>query len=155
VEEGGGRVRREAAASLRTEGGRAVGVVTREGERIDAGAVVVAAGAWSPRIGGLPRELPVRPVRGQIFRLEPGSAPPRPLLADHGGMYAVPREDGTVLAGSTMEEAGFDDGVTEEGRRSVLAAVSELAPPLGDAGVAESWAGLRPVAGDDRPILGP
>lgn len=154
----GGEVRRGPAAAVRavsSDGGRVAGVVTRSGERRAAGAVVLAAGAWSRRVGGLPRRVPVRPVRGQILRLDPADEPPAPLLADHRGRYAVPREDGTVVAGSTMEEVGFEASVTEEGRSSIRRAVGALAPPLREAPAVEEWAGLRPISGDDRPILGP
>lgn len=155
VREAGGAVLPEAAAALRTRDGRAAGVETREGRRVDAGAVVLAAGAWSGRLEGLPRSLPIRPVRGQILRLDPPGEPPAPLLADHGGRYAVPRADGTVVAGSTMEDAGFDASVTDGGRSSIRRAAADLAPTLGEAPVVEEWAGLRPVSGDGRPILGP
>lgn len=155
VREAGGRYLQEAAGGLRTEGGRAAGVVTRGGERMDAGAVLLAAGAWCARVGGLPRPVPVRPVRGQVLRLDPGRSPPSPLLADHRGRYVVPRDDGTVVAGSTMEEAGFEARVTDEGRRAVRRAAASLAEPLADAPAVGEWAGLRPVAEDERPILGP
>lgn len=151
----GGTVRGEAAAGLRTRGGRVVGVETRQGRKVDAGAVVLAAGAWTGRLEGLPRPVPVRPVRGQILRLEPDGEPPEPLLADHRGRYAVPRSDGTVVAGSTMEETGFEVAVTAEGRAEIRRAVGELAPPLGEAPAVDEWAGLRPIADDERPILGP
>lgn len=155
VRAAGGTVLPEAAAALRTRDGRAAGVETRGGRMLDAGAVVLAAGAWSGRVEGLPRPLPVRPVRGQILRLDPPGEPPAPLLADHGGRYAVPREDGTVVAGSTMEDAGFDASVTDGGRSSIRRAAADLAPALGEARLVEEWAGLRPVSGDGRPILGP
>lgn len=155
VRAGGGTVRDEAASSLRVRDGRVAGVETRAGRPLDAGAVVLAAGAWTRCLEGLPRPVPVRPVRGQILRLEPEGEPPAPLLADHRGRYAVPRSDGTVVAGSTMEEVGFDAAVTEEGRSAIRRAVGELAPPLEDAPAVDDWAGLRPIAGDGRPILGP
>lgn len=155
VRAGGGAVREEAAARLRVRDGRAAGVETRAGRTADADAVVLAAGAWSERVEGLPRRVPVRPVRGQILRLDPGGEPPAPLLADHRGRYAVPRSDGTVVAGSTMEEAGFEVAVTREGRSAIRRAVGTLAPPLEDAPAVDGWSGLRPIAEDGRPILGP
>ena len=155
VRAAGGVVRRDAAAGLRIRAGRAVGVETREGRPVDAGAVVVAAGAWSGRLRGLPRPVTVRPVRGQMLRLEPDDEPPAPLLADHRGRYVVPRSDGTVVAGSTMEDAGFEVAVTAEGRSAIRDAAASLAPPLEEAPVVDEWAGLRPIAGDERPILGP
>jgi len=155
VRAAGGVVRDEAASSLRVRDGRVAGVETRAGRPLDAGVVVLAAGAWSRCLEGLPRPVPVRPVRGQILRLEPEGEPPAPLLADHRGRYAVPRSDGTVVAGSTMEEVGFDAAVTEEGRSAIRRAVGRLAQPLRVAPAVDGWAGLRPMAGDGRPILGP
>lgn len=155
VREAGGRLLEAAAAELRTAGGRTAGVTTRAGERVDAGAVVLAAGAWSCRIAGLPRSVPVRPVRGQMLRLDPPAEPPAPLVADHAGRYVAPRRDGTVVAGSTMEDAGFEPAVTDEGRASIRRAAEALAPALEEAPTVEEWAGLRPVSADGRPILGP
>lgn len=155
VRAAGGRVRREAADALRRRGGRALGVETASGERREAGAVVLAAGAWTPRIDGLPRPLPVRPVRGQMLRLAPEEEPPAPLLGDHGGRYLVPRSDGSVVAGSTMEDVGYEPSVTPEGRSAIRRAVGRLAPALSAAPVAGEWAGLRPITDDGRPILGP
>lgn len=151
----GGRLRRGEAAELLTRGGCAAGVLTPEGERLEADAVVLAAGAWSGRIDGLPRAVPVRPVRGQMLRLAPAAEPPAPLLADHEGRYVAPRGDGTVVAGSTMEEAGFEPVVTDRGRATIRRAAEALAPPLEEAPIAGEWAGLRPVSADGRPILGP
>lgn len=155
VREAGGEVREEAAAALRVSGGRAAGVDLRGGDAAGADHVVVAAGAWSERLGGLPRPVPVRPVRGQMLRLEAPEEPPSPLLADHGGRYVVPRGEGTVLAGSTMEEAGFRPAVTGEGREAVRRGAAALAPPLEGARVVGEWSGLRPVTPDGRPVLGP
>ena len=146
-----GRVR-----EVRSAGGRVSGVGLADGERIDGDAVVIAAGAWSGAIEGLPRRLPVEPVRGQIVRLRP--APGTDLdvvVSDHEGHYAVPRKDGTVVAGSTMEKAGFDSDPTVSGRRGVRDAVGALVPALRGAAEAESWAGLRPLCADDLPIVGP
>ncbi len=134
---------------------RADGVLLADGTRISADAVVLAAGAWSGGIGELPRALPVRPVRGQMLRLLPASPAPWPLLADHQGRYLVPRENGTLLVGATMEEVGFDDGVTDHGRALLSQVAMELFPALEKAAVAERWAGLRPMTPDGWPILGP
>lgn len=155
VRAAGGTVREDAAAFLRTRAGRVAGVETRDGGQVGADVVVLAAGAWTGRLRGLPRPVPVRPVRGQILRLEPADEPPAPLLADHRGRYAVPRSDGTVVAGSTMEDVGFEVAVTGEGRTEIRRAVEALAPPLEEASVVDEWAGLRPIAEDERPILGP
>src|SRR5919206_1127031 len=135
------------------EGGRAAGV-EHEAGRIDAGAVVLAAGAWSALVegSGLPRGA-VRPVRGQIALLD--TRPPllsRVVFSDKG--YVVPRADGRVLCGSTMEEAGFEKAVTAAGLASVLGLAVEIAPAPGRASVIETWSNFRPASPDGWPVLG-
>jgi len=135
---------------------RARAVRLMDGRRIDADAVVLAAGAWSSHLEGLPRPLPIEPVRGQIVRLRPENGTRLDVVvADHDGHYAVPRPDGTVVAGSTMERAGFDTDPTDSGRQGVREAVASLVPALREAEETESWAGLRPLCVDDQPIVGP
>ncbi len=135
--------------------GAVIGVTLDDGRTLDADRVVLAAGAWSDRVEGLPRTVPVRPVRGQMLRFSAGSAALTPLVADHDGRYLVPRHDGTVLAGSTMEDAGYDRTVTDEGTVAIHDAVAGLAPALRDARPAERWADVRPISADNLPILGP
>ena len=144
--------------------GRAVGVLAsgettrgvrlEDGRTVDGDAVVVAAGCWSGRLDGLPGRLPVRPIRGQILRLESEDLPGGPLLADHAGRYLVPRAGG-ALAGSTMEEVGYAADVTAGGEEAIREAVGRLCPAAAAAPATESWAGLRPVSEDERPIVGP
>ncbi len=115
------------------------------------GEVVVCAGAWSAQVPGAPR-VPVRPVRGQLVALE---GVPLPTVVFGPGGYLVPRwDDARVIAGATVEEAGFEKRVTAEGLRAVLDTALRLAPGLARASVAESWAGLRPGTPDEMPILG-
>lgn len=135
----------------------ATGVKARIGRRTlgPFDAVVLAAGAWSGLPAGLPREVPVRPVRGQIVRLLPPRPVPAALVADLAGHYLVPRANGTLLAGSTMEDVGFDDRTTEEARDELARAAVRLLPDLAGATIAEHWAGLRPLTPDRLPILGP
>jgi glycine oxidase len=122
---------------------------------IEAGAVVLAAGAWSLQVAGhgLPPNA-VRPVRGQIAVV--ATTPPllsRVIFSGHG--YAVPRADGRILLGSTMEEAGFEKAVTAGGLRHVLEVGIDLAPAIAAAPVVESWSNFRPASPDGEPILGP
>jgi len=144
-----GQVRR-----ILAEGGRAAGV-DHESGRIDAGAVVLAAGSWSLLVEG--HGLPpgaVRPVRGQIAVMD--TRPPllsRVVFSGRG--YAVPRADGRVLVGSTMEEVGFEKFVTAGGLHAVLGIALEIAPGLDRAPVVETWANFRPASPDGEPILGP
>jgi glycine oxidase len=144
-----GQVRR-----IVTSGGRVSGVEHDTGA-IEAGAVVLAAGSWSLLVEG--HGLPpgaVRPVRGQIAVLD--TRPPllaRAVFSGHG--YVVPRPDGRILVGSTMEEVGFEKAVTAEGLRHVLGVAIGIAPELGRAPVVETWSNFRPASPDGEPILGP
>jgi glycine oxidase len=128
------------------------------GERISAGHVVVAAGCFSGQLGGasglLARIAPTRPVRGQMLALRPRGASLRRVLRSERA-YLVPRRDGRIVAGSTVEEAGFEKRVTPEGVRKIFDAALELFPGLADAELVETWSGLRPGTPDDLPILGP
>jgi glycine oxidase len=142
-----------AVRRIRSEGGRAAGV-DHESGRIDAGAVVLAAGSWSLLVEG--HGLPpgaVRPVRGQIAVLD--TRPPllsRVVFSGNG--YVVPRPDGRILCGSTMEDVGFEKGVTAGGLRHVLDVAIEIAPVLARAPVVETWSNFRPASPDGEPILG-
>lgn len=148
-------VRSAEVTALDSAGGRVTGVRLSDGRGIDASNVVIAAGAWSRRIEGLPRDLPVRPVRGQILRLLPAEPLPWTLVCDHDGRYLVPRVNGTLLVGSTMEDAGYEDRVTEAGRELLASAAASLVPRLEETRIVESWAGLRPLSADGWPVLGP
>lgn len=141
-----------AAAGVEVEGSRATGLRLVDGSRVDADVVVVAAGAWSGHLE-LPTRLPVRPVRGQIVVLR--TVPPLLGRTTWGpGCYLVPRRDGRLLVGATMEEAGFDTGVTAEPVRSLLDRAIRLVPGLAAAHVEGFQVGLRPAADDGLPILG-
>ncbi len=140
--------------AIRHQGGRAVGV-EHEGGFIDAAHVVLAAGSWSLQVAGhgLPPRA-VRPVRGQMAVLD--TRPPllsRVIFSGHG--YVVPRPDGRVLCGSTMEEAGFEKAVTAGGLLHVLEVGVGIAPALAAAPVVETWSNFRPASPDGEPILGP
>ena len=128
------------------------------GEKIPAGHVVIAAGCYSAGIEHAARYAPTSPARGQMVALEPGTALPGTVLRSHRGHlvgYLVPREDGRLIAGSTMENAGFDKSQTAGGLGKVLAAAVELIPALENAPIIETWSGLRPDTPDHLPILGP
>lgn len=143
---------REEVEELLVRGGRVAGVRTSRGLR-EAGTVVLAAGAWTPSIAGLPRRLPVVPVRGQMMLVPwPATEPDAVLLGRHA--FVVRRGDQGVL-GSTMEWAGYEPVTTEEGLAHVRRETGALLPALLDQPVQRTWAGLRPVTPDARPIIGP
>jgi glycine oxidase len=144
--------------SLILEGKRCRGVVAA-GERIPAGHVVISAGCYSSGIEHVARYAPTRPARGQMVALDAGTALPDTVLRSHRGGhlagYLVPREDGRLIAGSTLENAGFDKSQTPGGLRRILGAAVEMVPALENAPVIETWSGLRPDTPDHLPILGP
>lgn len=149
------------AAALVTKGDAATGVRLASGEQIEAEHVVLAAGAWSPQLDGLPRPLPVRPVKGQMFavdaRARDAQRPAEPLLGRvvYGSRcYVIPREDGRLLVGATVEEAGFRKGATPRGIAALMMAAMDLVPSVADLPLVETWAGFRPSTPDGLPILG-
>ena len=144
-----------AVEALLAEQGRVVGVSMADGRRLEADRVVLAAGAWSGTIAGLPRVLPVRPMRGQILRFPAAALALDHVVASHVGRYLVPRADGSVLAGSTMEDVGFDRSLTDAGLRAVHDSVTQLVPALAGCKSVERWSGLRPISGDSCPVIGP
>ncbi len=134
--------------------GRIVGLTLESGERIEGGSVILAAGAWSAGVRGLPRPPEVHPVRGQMLALVPSVAPSTRVLESED-IYLVPREDGRLLVGATVEEVGFDDANTAGGIHRLLSGAIDLIPRLESARVGEIWAGLRPGTADELPIIGP
>lgn len=153
---------------LLVERDRCVGV-RLDAEDLRADATVLAAGSWSSLVAGLPPSVaPVRPVRGQMVLLE--QRPPRvraivfgiahvPGRGEGSGAarcvsYVVPRGDGRVLCGSTMEHAGFRKEVTAAGVHAILSGVLACVPSLASAAVASSWSNFRPYADDGRALVG-
>jgi glycine oxidase len=136
------------------EGQRVVGVRTAQGE-MRADRVVVAAGAWSGKLlATLGLELPVRPMKGQmiLFKCAEDFLPSMVLAKRR---YAIPRRDGHILVGSTLEDVGFDKTPTEEALDSLRATAIDLLPALADAEVIKHWAGLRPASPEGVPYIGP
>ncbi|MCK4587958.1 MAG: glycine oxidase ThiO [Gammaproteobacteria bacterium] len=139
---------------LLTRRGRIDGVRTEFSE-IMANNVIIACGAWSAKLlKEIGQELPVVPVRGQmiLYRAKPGQLN-RILLKD--GHYAIPRRDGRVLVGSTMEDVGFDKAITEEAREELDATAKQLVPMLANARIERHWSGLRPGSPTGVPFIGP
>ncbi len=134
------------------------GVGLSGGEVLYAGETVVAAGAWSGSIDGVPvaARIPVRPVKGQILRLRDPAGPgllERVLRFDGG--YLVPRGDGRYVLGATVEERGFDMRATAGGVHELLRDAHELVPGVSELEIEELSVGLRPGTPDNTPILGP
>jgi glycine oxidase len=143
--------------SLLREGDRCTGVMAG-GKKIWAKYIVVAAGCFSGLIARetdwFARYAPTRPVRGQILILRaPGTSLQRVVRSER--RYLVPRSDGSILAGSTLEDAGFKKHLTPAGVRRITEGALDLVPGLADAEIVETWAGLRPGTPDNLPILGP
>jgi len=138
-------------------GGRARGIVTEHG-REPADAVVLAAGAWSREIGGIPPAHlpPVRPIKGQMLALQMNPAAPllRHVIWLPRG-YLVPRNDGRLIIGATVEERGFDSALTAGGILALLEGAWRAVPAIEDLPIAETWVGFRPGSRDDAPMLGP
>ena len=140
-------------ASIVEEQGRCSGVALDSREVLRADAVVLAAGSWSSLVPGVPSTLPpVRPVRGQLVMLE--ERPPRlSSIVFHHHAYVVPRGDGRVICGSTMEHVGHRREVTAAGVQSILATAMRIAPGLGAAELSRAWCNFRPHS-DGGPHVG-
>lgn len=118
--------------------------------------VVLAAGAWSGQIEieGVAARVPVRPVRGQLLYLG-WNGPPLRRVIWGDRCYIVPWDDGTVLAGATVEDVGFDERTTVEGVRGLLEAAADLVPHARTASFLGARVGLRPASAGELPIIGP
>jgi glycine oxidase len=147
---------RTAVESILSAHGRATGARLADGSEVAAGAVVIAAGAWSRRIAGIPQPLrpPVRPVKGQMLALRMDTS-----LLEHvvwaPNVYLVPRRDGRLILGGTVEERGFDATITAGGVLALLEAAWRVLPAIEELPIDEMWVGHRPGSRDDAPILGP
>ena len=135
---------------------RGDGCLTVKSERTEyiAQVVVNCCGAWAATIGGGCQPLPVQPVKGQMLSLV---APHRDTLKHvvrTSEVYLVPRTDGRVFVGATVEEAGFDKRVEPSLIQKFQQLATNLVPALGEARILEAWAGLRPGTPDDLPVLG-
>lgn len=120
------------------------------GARIDAGRVVLAAGAWSSR--RLARRLEVRPVKGQTLRMRGPLPATRIIRSEH--VYVVPRATGETVIGATVEEAGFDETPTDAATQELLRQAVRAVPSVGELELVEAAVGLRPGTPDDGPLIG-
>jgi glycine oxidase len=139
--------------SIVKSGARCAGFLV-DGEKVESRWTIIAAGCFSAEIEGASHYAPVRPAKGQVIALRAiDFSIERVLWSDH--LYLVPRNDGRILAGATVEYVGFDQKVTAGGLQKIIEAALQLAPALADAHIEETWAGLRPDAPDHLPIIGP
>ncbi len=147
----------QAVAEISVQSGRAAGVVLEDGTTVTADRVVLAAGAWSRTIGGLPpdRRPPVRPVKGQMLALRMDAAAPLLIhVLRAPSAYLVPRRDGRLIIGATVEEKGLDQTITAGGMLTLLEAAWRAIPAIEELPIDEIWVGHRPGSRDDAPILG-
>ena len=146
-----------AVAEVVIEGGRARGVTTAHGGET-ADVVVLAAGAWSREIGGIPTayQPPVRPIKGQMLAVQMDAKAP---LLRHvvwlPRVYLVPRLDGRLVIGATVEERGFDTSLTAGGMLALIEGAWRGVPTIEELPIVETWVGFRPGSRDDAPMLGP
>ena len=139
---------------FQTEGGQLVGLLTADGIVVKTARCIVAAGAWTAGLlntTGL--HLPIKPINGQmlLFAASPGLIS---RILVHQYRYLIPRLDGYILAGSTVEDVGFEKKTTAAGRETLHRAAVDLVPALADCPIVHHWAGLRPGSPDDAPFIG-
>ena len=143
----------QGAKAIWREKDRCAGLVLQN-EKVQARWTVIAAGCFSAAIEGVALYAPVRPAKGQMAALRADDVKIERVLWSEK-IYLVPRNDGRIVAGATMEHGGFDKRVTAGGIAKILSGAIDLAPSLAHARIEETWAGLRPDSPDHLPILGP
>jgi glycine oxidase len=143
------------ARAIAKDGDRAAGVTLDDGTVVPADHVVLAAGSWSSLVEGVPLASgAVRPARGQMLELTL-RAPAFQHVLFGPGAYLVPRADGRVLVGSTLEFVGFHKDVTARAVRDLLVAATAIVPALEDASLTGSWSNFRPFSATGKPLVGP
>jgi glycine oxidase len=148
----------DSVVSVDVAGERVTGVRLESGGSVGCDTVVLAAGCWSASIDGIPDRFrpPVRPVKGQLLYLR---GPADPALIRHNvrgrEVYLVPRTDGRVVVGATVEERGFDVTVTAGAVHELIRDAFDIVPGIAELELIECVAGLRPGSPDNRPIIGP
>lgn len=152
---------RRQVARLDHDTRRVTGVTTTDGEVLPSDQVVLAAGAWSATIEGLPDEArpPVRPLKGQVLHLrDPRGhqvlATTVRGLVRHRSVYLVPRDDGQLLVGASQEERGFETSIRAGATRELLDDAARIVPGVDELELTETIAGLRPTTPDNAPVIG-
>ncbi|MFF0271106.1 glycine oxidase ThiO [Kribbella sp. NPDC004536] len=163
VELSGVEIVRQRVTRIITSGTAATGVLLDNGDTLQAGQIVAAAGPWSAQLDGVPEELrpPVRPVKGEVLRLRVPEAY-RPALqhtvratARGFSVYLVPRPGGELVVGATTSELGYDTRVLAGGVFNLLRDARTVLPITDELELVETIAGLRPATPDNAPVLGP
>jgi len=152
---GGAIIEHSEISAFEIAHGHIQSISTSQGRKYSAGYYILTAGAWSGQLlGEHAMKLDIWPVRGQIllFKIRPGLLAPI-VLEEYDKFYLIPRRDGHVLAGSTLEEAGFDKSPTVEAKTMLLSKARALIPELTEEAVASQWAGLRPGSPDNIPVI--
>ncbi|KXJ98564.1 MAG: glycine oxidase ThiO [Acidobacteria bacterium OLB17] len=138
---------------LAVDSGKVTGAFARD-TRFSAGTVVLAAGAWGTSVqAGFELPFLIKPMRGQILMFRTAKRLFKHVIVGPRG-YIVPRADGRVLSGATMDDAGFDDSITNEATAHLIESTAEISPSLGSLKPQEAWTGFRPYAPDRLPVLG-
>jgi glycine oxidase len=138
---------------INTSAGRVKSISTSKGD-FSAERYIVCAGAWSKQVlGQYALQLDIKPVRGQmlLFKFD---APPLHHIMLQDGMYLIPRRDGHLLVGSTLEEVGFDKSTTIEARDSLWQRAQQILPALSEMPLVQHWSGLRPASPHNIPTIG-
>jgi len=155
IRAGGALIPNEVVLSFKLEGSRVASIATPF-RRYEADAFMIAAGAWSGTMEGLPAEvvLPIKPIKGEMLSVAPRAGEPLPQHIVWGSdVYMVPRVD-RLLIGATSDDAGFDTSITEAGVENLSKRARRLMPGIAQWVVTERWAGLRPMSADGLPLLG-
>lgn len=154
VEQLGARIIENCAVQkIQVEHNQVSKLLTSQGE-FSAENYVVSAGAWSKQLlGEQAIQLGIKPIRGQmlLFKFD---APPLPHIVLQAGLYLIPRRDGHLLVGSTLEDVGFDKSTTAEAREMLLQRAVAILPALRDMPLVKHWAGLRPGSPENIPTIG-
>lgn len=154
VEQLGGRIVEHCAVQQIVAGQNGVSKLLTSCGEFSADNYIVTAGAWSKELlGAHALHADIKPIRGQmlLFKFD---MPPLPHIILQDGLYLIPRRDGHLLAGSTLEDAGFDKSTTDAARASLLQRATALLPALRGMPLVKHWAGLRPAAPDNIPTIG-
>ncbi|MFB6226959.1 MAG: glycine oxidase ThiO [bacterium] len=147
---------RTPAETIRVENGSVQSVSTPKGD-FSADYYLLCAGAKTGKIDGLPESdrMPIRPVKGQALSVQLSDPPEVEHVLRSQDVYCVPKDDGRLVVGATMEEEGYDTTVTAGAVLNLLHDAYEMVPFIYENELLETWAGLRPASRDSRPIIGP